>query len=164
MTSETQERTNSLLQQIAAGRFPVPVVEIATRLGIQVLTNPNYPNDGSGHIEIDQNGNATIIVNEKQSPVRKRFTIAHEIAHFQYDMDYLREHGSIDRDGDAADPTYRARERRANDFAAQLLMPEAAFIEQWIALRSIDKTADYFSVSKDAARYRAVNLGLLPAQ
>jgi Zn-dependent peptidase ImmA (M78 family) len=164
MATETQERANELLRQFAVGRFPVPVVEIATRLGIQVLANSDYPNDGNGHIEMDGNGNATIIVNEKQSPVRKRFTIAHEIAHFQFDMDYLRMHGSIDRDGDAADPTYRARERRANDFAAQLLMPEDAFIAQWIALRSAEKLADYFSVSKDAARYRAVNLGLLPAQ
>jgi Zn-dependent peptidase ImmA (M78 family) len=163
MTSQTQERANELLQQYAAGRFPVPVIEIANRLGIKVLAHPSYPNDGNGHIEVDAGGNPTIIVNDKQSPVRKRFTVAHEIAHWLFDEDYLKAHGSIDRDGNAADQTYRDRERRANDFAAQLLMPESTFIEQWLALPSVEKVADYFSVSKDAASYRAINIGLRSA-
>lgn len=163
LNSETQQKTTELLNRYAAGRFPVPVIEIASRLGIKVLADPNYPNDSNGHIEIDEKGNASIIVNDKQSPVRKRFTVAHEIAHFQYDMDYLKEHGSIDRNGNAADATYRNREKRANEFAAQLLMPEEQFIQQWLALGSLEKVADYFSVSQDAAKFRAINIGLRPA-
>jgi Zn-dependent peptidase ImmA (M78 family) len=161
--TEVQNKVNELLGQFGAGRFPVPVIEIAGQLGINVLSDPDYQNEGSGHIEIDDAGKASIIVNEKQSPVRKRFTIAHEIAHYIFDMDYLKQHRSIDRDGNAADGTYREREKRANCFAALLLMPEDQFIEQWIALGSIDKIADYFSVSRDAARYRSMNMGLSAA-
>lgn len=161
--TDTQEEVNKLLAQYGAGKFPVPVIEIATRLGIKVLSDPDYHRGGNGHIEIDEQGNASIIVNENQPPVRKRFTIAHEIAHFIFDKDYLKEHGAIDRNGNAADPSYRGRERRANYFAAHLLMPEEQFVEQFLALDDIEKVADYFSVSRDAARFRAINTGLTAA-
>lgn len=161
--TEAQQKAHSLLEAVAAGRFPVPVVQIADSLGISVLADPDYPHDLNGHISLDDSGKQVIVVNERHFPERKRFTIAHEIAHAQFDMDYLRQHRIIDRDGNAADPSYRARERRANDFAANLLMPEKQFIEQWIALGSLDKVSDYFFVSKDAAKYRAINLGILSA-
>ncbi len=115
------------------------------------------------HIHVDDAGNSTIVVNEKHSPERKRFTIAHEIAHSYFDGDYLKLHKVIDRNGNAADASYRERERRANDFAANLLMPEEQFIQQWIALGGLEKVTDYFFVSKEAAHYRAINLGLLSA-
>ncbi len=142
-------------------RFPVPVIEIATALGIRVFADPDYPRKRSGHIELSEDGIASIIVNDKQAPVRKRFTIAHEIAHFQLDSDYLKQHRLIDRDGDAMDATYRRRESCANSFAAHLLMPEDQFVEQWVALGSVEKVADYFGVSCEAARFRAMNLGLM---
>lgn len=160
----TQKTVQELLDQYSGGRYPVPVIEIATRLGINVFADPDYPENRSGHIELDDKGNASIIVNDNQAPVRKRFTIAHEIAHFIFDMDYLQKHGQIDRDGDAADETYRDREKIANYFAAHLLMPEGPFVEQWLALGTLDKVADYFSVSKDAAKFRAINIGLISAQ
>lgn len=163
MEKNTKKAATELLGTFADGRFPVPVIEIANGLGIKVMADPDYRDDGHGHIQLDDKGHATIIVNDKQPPVRKRFTIAHEIAHFKFDMDYLKEHGCIDRNGDAGDATYRMRERRANKFAAQLLMPEAPFIEQWIAMRDLEKVSDYFSVSKEAAKFRAINLGLFSA-
>ena len=46
----------------------------------------------------------------------------------------------------------------------KLSQGQLQFIEQWIALRSVKKVADYFNVSKDAARYRAINIGLISAQ
>lgn len=161
---DANKEISRLLSGCANGRYPVPVVQIAVSEGIKVMTDPDYPDDRSGHIEIDQDGTATIIVNGKQAATRKRFTIAHEIAHFVFDRDYLEQHRFIDRDGDAMDASYRKRESRANAFAAQLLMPEQDFIQQWVALRSVDKIADYFGVSRDAVRFRAMNLGLTVAQ
>lgn len=161
---DTSKEVGRLLSGDASGRFPVPVIQIAASEGIKVMTDPDYPDDRSGHIEVNADGTATIIVNGKHSSTRKRFTIAHEIGHFVFDLDYLREHGYIDRDGDAMDASYRKRESRANSFAAQLLMPEQTFIQQWVALKSVDRVADYFSVSRDAVRFRAMNLGLTVAQ
>lgn len=79
-------------------------------------------------------------------------------------MDYLQQHKAIDRDGDAADSSYRLREQRANEFAAELLMPESKFVQQWIDLGTVEKVADYFGVSKPAAIVRATNLGIIASE
>lgn len=163
-TMTPREKATEMLNTFASGQIPVPVVEIARKLDIGVFSNPKYQGDKNGHIELNQDGKTLIIVNENQSSGRKRFTIAHEIAHFVYDMDYLQEHRVIDRDGNAADPTYRKRERRANEFAAELLMPEEQFIKQWIELNNMERLAAYFGVSRPAATYRAINLGLTAAE
>lgn len=153
-----------ILTLYADRRRPVPVVEIAERLGIEVLQDPFYRHGRDGHIELGQDGRWRIIVNENMPPARKRFTIAHEIGHFLHDRDYLEQHRAMDRDGDAADATYRERERRANDFAANLLMPEDDFIQQWLALGTPERVAEYFFVSREAAQFRAINLGLAAAK
>ncbi|MGB9154045.1 MAG: ImmA/IrrE family metallo-endopeptidase [Alphaproteobacteria bacterium] len=157
------ESAIAAVEKVKNGKFPVHIVSVAQEHGIGVFGDPNYPNDGNGHIELRPDRSLAIIVNIKQSPERQRFTIAHEIGHFFMDMDYLAEHKYIDRDGDASDPSYRRRERRANEFAASILMPEEAFIAQWIALGDLQKVADYFGVSKSSAQVRAVILGLTKA-
>ena len=148
-----------LLRENAPGVYPVPVIKIAESLNAFVYSD-NMPDWQNGYLALF--GNEIRIVNNKnQSTGRRRFTIAHEIEHLLFDRDYFNAHGVIDRDGDALDPSYRSREQRANLFAAELLMPEADFIRQWGALRDSDKVADYFHVSKQAAYYRAANLGIV---
>lgn len=160
----SREQSMELLEKYSEGRIPVQVIDIAKKLGITVFSDPDYPEFRSGHIQIDDSGAASIIVNAKHSSARKRFTIAHEICHFINDMDYLRRHKVIDRDGSARDPSYRMREKRANEFAAELLMPEEQFVDQWIALEDIEDVANYFGVSKPAALIRATNLGLITSE
>jgi Zn-dependent peptidase ImmA (M78 family) len=162
-TTNLKEEADKLLSTLDSRElFPVPVIKIAESLGIKVLGKRDYDKEKSGHIELNSEGEATIIVNTHQSASRNRFTIAHEIAHYILDKDYLQQHGSIDRDGNARDETYRTREKRANEFAAHLLMPEDSFIAQWIANPSIKDVAFYFAVSQDAAQFRAINIGLEP--
>lgn len=160
---EIKARAEEVVKEFGLGNFPVPVVGIATRLGMDVVSDADYQHDKDGHIEIDEHNNATIVVNNEKPPNRKRFTIAHEIAHFIFDKDYLQKHKIIDRDGNASDASYREIEQRANKFASILLMPEEQFIEQWLALRSLEKAANYFRVSQESAKYRAIHLGLIPA-
>lgn len=151
-----------LLAKYSEGAFPVSVVSIASELGAEVFSDSVYPDNGNGHIELDDKGEASIIVNDAQSPERKRFTIAHEIAHLLMDKDYLKQHKIMDRDGNAADDTYRARETRANQFAAELLMPEKEFVKQWLSHKGdLDKICEFFGVSKSAAQWRAINTGVL---
>ena len=63
-----------------------------------------------------------------EPPARRRFTIAHEIGHHLLHSD-----GATVMcrpiDVGQADDTNRAREREANRFAAELLMPEALLRE-----------------------------------
>lgn len=151
-----------ILNMHAAGEFPVPVISICEKMGVGVVCDDNYRSKRSGHTELEGD-KFLIVVNDKESPERKRFSIAHELAHTIFDEDYVRKHGTIDRDGDAADESYRVRERRANDFAANILMPEDEFIQIWQSFKNIKDVSEYFFVSKEAAKFRAMNLGLVTA-
>ena len=94
---------------------------------------------------------------------RRRFTVAHEIGHHLLHAD----RGSVlcrpadlgDADGDT-----RARERQANRFAAELLMPER-LVRELAAGRGADPIAlaAKFAVSDVAMGFRLVNLGYLEA-
>lgn len=157
-----KQQADYLLNQFNGNTIPVDVIKIANNLDIEVFDEelPVYEN---GWISQVNNGRFEITINRNQAKVRRRFSVAHEIAHFIFDKDYIAEHGSIDRDGNPKDASYREREIRANKFASEILMPEYEFIEMFCQCLQIDRLADYFFVSKDAAQYRAMNLGLLSA-
>jgi Zn-dependent peptidase ImmA (M78 family) len=157
---------NRILDKYAAGPFPLGIIEVANDLGIEVFLDSEYYKDKCGHTEISDDGVPSItvipsiIVNKNDSYGRQRFTIAHEIAHCLMDLDYIKQHGSIDRDGKASDETYRNRERKANSFAAELLMPEKEFLRQFqVTNGNLEILAKFFGVSNTAARIRAFELG-----
>ena len=118
---------NQHIQEIISKRqkaFPVDVTAIAHDLGIKVYSALGSA-ELSGKIVKDpqmggQSGYA-IFVNDADAPVRKRFTIAHEIAHF------ILHKGEIG-DGIVEDALYRSglsnkQEAEANKLAADILMP-----------------------------------------
>ncbi len=106
-------RPDDLLAHFQVVRPPVPVDAIVRRLGIPVveLENPGW----SGAVDSTENGLATIFLRKGDPPWRKRFTLAHELAHL-----LLHVTGRAYRDD-----TFRgtAEEAEANEFAADLLMP-----------------------------------------
>ncbi len=84
---------------------------------------------------------AVILLGPSERPGRRRFTLAHELGHV------LLEH---DGDGDA-------REREANAFAAELLMPRALVRRFLVPPHGIfsdpvAEVAGFFAVSREAAR------------
>jgi hypothetical protein len=108
----------------------------------------------------------------RRSAARRRFTIAHEIGHLVlhvpkvqkvfYDRPgFIRE---IDEDPPAAElPELAAREREANVFARELLMPESLVEEQAHATGfNLPALAKRFEVSVPAMRLRLRLLKLLP--
>ena len=104
---------------------PVNVLAIARELGINVWEMHNFSDTISGKIFRDPlNGGSSgfsIAVNAKEAPVRKRFTIAHEIAHFILHRDRI-------TDELVEDTLYRGglgskAETQANKLAADILMP-----------------------------------------
>jgi hypothetical protein len=105
---------------------PVDVVGIANELGLRVWEMPSLPPTISGKIFRDPlNGGESgfsIAVNASEHSTRKRFTIAHEIAHFILHRNHLESGDVVD------DAMYRSKltsqeETQANNLAAQILMP-----------------------------------------
>ena len=138
---------------------PVNLDGMAKAMGLKVTESPGLPDDVLGKIE-REGQSYRITINAHHAPRRKRFTLAHEIAHYIL-------HRSLIGDGVTDAGMYRSRlsdntERQANNMAAGLLMPaplmERAYRE---GVRSIDAMADLFNVSKESASIRMRSLGLM---
>lgn len=134
---------------------PVDVMGIAEALGLRVWEDDINPYSGKLAHDPKHGGFSgySIIVNAIEPPVRKRFTIAHEIAHFILHSDELLK-------GDIAETLYRgglsdSLEVEANKLAADILMP-LSLIERLIAqgYTSIEELAERLEVSKTAIGIR----------
>lgn len=136
---------------------PVQLIPLAKEFGLEVYRVPNWPNDLSGMIRKDSEAGGpsgfAIYVNASHAPVRRRFTIAHEIAHFVLHRDKI-------GDGIVDDALYRSglssrQEAEANRLAADILMPWHLIND---AMRNgyntIDGLAKLFDVSKSAMSIR----------
>ena len=137
-----------------APELPVPVEAIAEDLlGLHVeetelgeVSGLLYPSE------------MRILLNASDSPARRRFTLAHELGHWVCQC--------VGRDAEPVycrvtdvtlDPTTKAREREANIFAAELLMPEPAVRS---ALASGGRLAPRFGVSAEAMAWRLFGFGI----
>lgn len=139
------------------GTFPVDPIVIAQRMGVTPYLSSL--GDTSGLIVRPANEPAKIYINQFESKARQRFTCAHEIGHY------------VERTRNE-DNSYTFRDRRsgkadtphewyADFFAANLLMPQAAF-EELVEVHgaTCSELVDYFGVSISAVRTRARLLGL----
>ena len=148
----------------AGGKIPVPVVQIAQDVGLAIYeTEMRKVGDSipSGILTTIKD-RWTIIVNQEDSPTRKRFTIAHEIGHF------LLHRGRKFVDNFSAGETfYRGNEqdekleREANFFAANLLMPDKAVKKAWPTCDNPNVAANIFDVSEVSMTFRLKNLKLI---
>jgi len=148
--------------------LPVPIEKIAKHLGIRVRFSP-LDAELSGMIFI-KDSVPIIGVNSIHHPNRQRFTIAHEIGHYQLHRNILTSEVHVDknfpvlmRDETSATGT-AIIEIQANKFAACLLMPQAlldrALAGQRFDIdddRPLEELAKRFRVSKQALDYRIAN-------
>lgn len=139
------------------GSLPIDPIRIAAQMGILVMADASL--GGSGHYEptASKNGGPLITYNPMESPVRQRFTIAHELGH------HALGHGPRDRDmpADFTSGANDPKEVAANRFAADLLMP-AQFVRAVVEvknIRSLRQLSQLFNVSTAAMGYRLRNLG-----
>jgi Zn-dependent peptidase ImmA (M78 family) len=150
--------------------IPVNVEAIAPRHNAHVVLE-NFSEDISG-ILVRKGDTAMIAVNASDSPLRRRFTVAHELGHL-----VLSHKGEIFVDkhvvnkrassGQFVDP----QEIEANQFAASLLMPREELVEHFGELVERHRNpviitellASTFKVSRAAMGIRLVNLGLMEA-
>jgi IrrE N-terminal-like domain len=98
-----------------------------------------------------------------ETPVRRhRFTVAHELGHWICHATVSRKPApTYCRATDLAQDAERDREREANVFAAELLMPEAVVRSTWAELSDVARAAARLDVSQSAMGWRLFNLGLV---
>lgn len=115
--------------------FPLNVEQLATELGID-LQYGQFSQNISGVLKRkNKEGCPVIIINSADSPVRQRFTIAHELGHYllhsqkllhvdsNFETVYFRDENSSRAN--------KIEEIQANAFAAELLMPSKDLEDQF---------------------------------
>jgi Zn-dependent peptidase ImmA (M78 family) len=170
---EIETRVDELLREHSIENLPVRVELIARSAGLP-LVEKAMDADVSGAL-VSAGGQFGIAVNATHAPVRKRFTIAHELGHYLLEHepgDHLDwEFTVIRRDGRSSEANDR-QEIEANFFAASLLMPRhflRADVERKCRFNGevqldegeIAVLAKKYGVSKTAMHYRLVNLGFV---
>lgn len=143
-------------------RAPVQTVPIAQELGVKVYRVPDWENNISGMIiadkELGGESGYAIFVNGQHPEVRRRFTIAHEIAHFIL-------HPHLIGDGIVEDALLRAEglsnqaETQANQMAADILMPWHLILAyQQRGATTVTNLASAFNVARDAMSIRLLGI------
>lgn len=165
-TNQAREEARELIKKFLIKSAPVPVERIARSLGVKVEYAP-FDDELSGMAFIKE-GVPVIGVNSLHHPNRQRFTLAHELAHVWLHRKDLEkavhvDKGSLRRDRVSAQGT-DSKEREANAFAAELLMPEAflsaAFGEKKVDLEDdtvLEAVAKKFRVSLMALQHRLLH-------
>jgi Zn-dependent peptidase ImmA (M78 family) len=171
---EIEEKVRLLLKKHDISDAPVSVDMIARSEGLPIVESA-FAGDVSGAL-LRKDGVAGIVVNAQQHPNRKRFTIAHELAHFlldHTDTDHVDWQFTILRRDESSSDASDVREIEANAFAANLLMPKDFLrrdLDQYRNFRGeleLDDAckqalAKRYRVSEIALTYRLVNLGFIP--
>ena len=163
---------NKILKKVNIKKYPVDIEKITKNLGIEIR-KMKFSNDNvSGAIKIKgKQGKPIIVVNEDHHEHRQRFTIAHEIGHFilhSIGGMHVDSNNVYFRDANATSNTSNIKEIQANQFAAELLMPREAVINDLEGsyklsdcdkdLKIISKLADKYNVSQQAMMIRVGGL------
>jgi len=169
MKKKIERITNDILNEIGINQLPIPVEEIAIRRGLQI--KPYDLGENISGVLVINEGIGTIGYNPTESNVRKRFTIAHELGHYElhkHEMGLFIDKQFVVEFRNQNSSTGEIRkEQEANAFAASLLMPEKFLLKE-IRNRNFDLTdensmkelAKIFNVSASAMTFRIANLNL----
>lgn len=153
-----------LIEQHGVRAAPVPLDRIVRAAGVVVQYRP-FDGELSG-LAFIKDGQPTIGVNSLHASTRQRFTLAHELGHILLHRPVLEasgvhvDKGSLRRDSLASQGVDH-QEIEANNFAAELLMPEpllATALEghnlDFEDEEAVQALAKKFKVSTMALQYR----------
>lgn len=111
-----------------------------------------------------------IIVNDKHSLKRKRFTAAHEIGHYisflknSYSKKWLESNGCFEDHVFFRKNSEQSKEEtEANEIAAELLMPKRLISQFFYEGKTIEEISQIFVVSAEAVSVRLITLGFFKA-
>ena len=165
---ELYEKCFGSVDNISQGLFATDLNRVLQELKIIVIIKPlaEYErlagkNGISGVLLKNEENQYTIFIEENDSLERKRFTIAHEIAHKVLNHIDDTKRVSVSYRDEFSSSGYDPEEIAANAFAAALLMPEKVIRYVYFLTSDVAKTARFLGVSDTAARYRLNNLGIL---
>lgn len=172
---EVRKKAEEFCVNNSINSYPVEIVRICKENGLKVFEEYLNP-DVSGLIVVDEKEwpkyetNQFIVVNLADLAARKRFTIAHELAHFllHRNGDKLYAHRDMVNNGGFRNSI----EQEADYFAANILMPEKLIREKVEMLKEevwgkipdfalVKEVACNFAVSEAAARIRLKQLGII---
>lgn len=162
MGRDVTQLTDGLISHIGL-TIPIDLNKIISYFSdIEIEYDSDISKDGL--IKFDQEKGYLIQIKNKELDIdnpkgyRDRFTIAHELGHLF--LEHLGEQKELFREGTGE------AEYEANDFAANLLMPKAEFIEcvynnlDEEGLCDLGAVSDYFKVSVSAVKTRGKFLGV----
>lgn len=150
--SQDIEEAAARARRLGAGSLPVRVAAIARALGLPIVAKA-LPDGVDGALFRYRSG-AVIVYDPRRPRERVRFTVAHEIGHW-----LLGRAGAVACHCERLQ--YSAEERRANRFAAALLMPREDVIACWLSGKAFTSMAARYEVSLEAMHWRLVELGLV---
>lgn len=163
-------KVNSILNTLPDRKLPIKIEEIAKSRGLKVVPYP-LGDDVSGLLSIED-GLGTIGYNQTEPKVRRRFTIAHELGHYELHRD--KSHLFVDKqfiyrsENSGNNPINISMEQEANYFASAILIPSDLLR---IEIKNVDldlgseeaikELAKKFEVSTTAMSVRISSLGFI---
>ena len=171
---QIEDRVTELLRRHGIHEAPVPVDRVATAEGVLIIEHA-LQGDVSGAL-ISNNGVSAIAINSAHNLKRRRFTVAHELAHFLLAHKGGQDHIDwtftvLRRDGKSSEAS-NVQEIEANSFAANLLMPKEFLFNDLrlqagsngeidLSKEQLAALARKYQVSETAMTFRLINLGLM---
>ena len=138
------------------GQFPVDPVAVAQAKGLDVRF-AILQDSISGAIVAEVGKKPLIIVDSTENYGRQMFTVAHELGHYaEREAAGDHEYSFVESRG----RKYDLHEFYADEFSANLLMPEKEFRARHNKFKSVNRVAAFFAVSPAAVLKRAERLGI----
>jgi Zn-dependent peptidase ImmA (M78 family) len=161
--------TTNLLRQFSINELPIPIKKLAKEMGLTVRPHDFGPNV-SGMLMIDK-GKGIIGYNPLESVVRQRFTIAHEIGHYELhrvgNEIFVDNHFKALFRDEKSSSGQDKQEKEANAFASSILMPSDKLAEKIKEMdfdlgdeTAMKELAKIFDVSIQAMSFRISDLEL----
>jgi Zn-dependent peptidase ImmA (M78 family) len=171
LNKRIEKITMNILQEHNINTVPIQIDQLIEKRNLTI----KYSDLGEGvsGVLLIRDEVGVIGINKLDSEVRKRFTKAHELAHFELHRNnkalFIDKKGFtvLFRDNNSKTGEFKI-EQEANAFAAAILMPEKYIIEE-VQKNNYDlfedaciiKLAKKFEVSTTAMTYRIANLNIL---
>ena len=157
---EARKAAQAVLDSRWNKRLPVDPIVLARDLGAEVYT-AQLGEDVYGMIT-GTPAEAAIYLDVDQSPVKMRFTCAHELGHYveRSDREVASEKEFADIDKRSDRDHGKPIEVFANEFAGALLMPESEIRRLHAQGVGNVELGKIFNVSMDAVKMRKFHLGL----
>lgn len=172
LNKRIEKVTIEILNEHKIDELPIPINDLAFQRGLAV--RPYDLGDNVSGVLVINDGTGFIGYNPNESKVRQRFTIAHELGHYElHNKDnesalFVDNQFKVEFRNQNSSTGEMIYEREANAFAASILMPEKILVKEiknhHFELSDDDnlqELAKLFNVSVSAMTFRLVNLKLL---